>query len=261
MPMPRIRDILKAGEPGQMVTVQGWVRTKRESKGFTFVDVNDGSAMAGLQVVLNADLADYDTVVKELTTGSAVAITGQLVESPGKGQRVELRGQAITVFGTADAETYPLQKKRHSFEFLRTLGHLRSRTNTLGAVFRVRNACAQAIHQFFQGRGFLWIHTPIITASDCEGAGEMFAVTSLNLAQLPRHPDGAIDYSQDFFGKPAYLTVSGQLEAEIMAMAFTNVYTFGPTFRAENSNTSRHLAEFWMVEPEMAFCDLVGNMD
>ena len=259
--MPRIRDILHNGEPGQRTTIQGWVRTKREAKGLTFVEVNDGSSMAGLQVVLNADLANYDTVVKDLTTGSSVAIGGTLVESPGKGQRVELQGETITVFGTADGETYPLQKKRHSFEYLRTLGHLRSRTNTLGAVFRVRNACAQAIHQFFNEQGFLWIHTPIITASDCEGAGEMFAVTGLNLANPPKGPDGGVDYSQDFFGKPAYLTVSGQLEAEIMAMAFTDVYTFGPTFRAENSNTSRHLAEFWMVEPERAFCDLVGNMD
>ena len=259
--MARIREILQTGEPNQVITVKGWVRTKRESKGFTFVDINDGSAMAGLQVVLNADMEGYGTVVKDLTTGSSVEISGLLVESPGKGQRVELQGQSITVFGTAEGETYPLQKKRHSFEYLRTLGHLRARTNTLGAVFRVRNACAQAIHQFFQDRGFLWIHTPIITASDCEGAGEMFAVTNLDLAKPPQDPSGAIDYSQDFFGKPAYLTVSGQLEAEIMAMAFTNVYTFGPTFRAENSNTSRHLAEFWMVEPEMAFCDLVGNMD
>ncbi|PSN15553.1 asparagine--tRNA ligase [filamentous cyanobacterium CCT1] len=259
--MPRIRDILHAGEPGQTATVQGWVRTKREAKGITFVEVNDGSSMAGLQVVLSADMADYDTVVKDLTTGSSVEMEGQLVESPGKGQRVELQASSITVYGTADGETYPLQKKRHSFEYLRTLGHLRSRTNTLGAVFRVRNACAQAIHQFFRDRSFLWIHTPIITASDCEGAGEMFAVTGLNLANPPKGKDGAVDYSQDFFGKRAYLTVSGQLEAEIMAMAFTDVYTFGPTFRAENSNTSRHLAEFWMVEPEKAFCDLVGNMD
>lgn len=259
--MARIREILQTGEPNQVITVKGWVRTKRESKGFTFVDINDGSAMAGLQVVLKADIDGYETVVKDLTTGSSVEISGLLVESPGKGQRVELQGQSITVFGTADGETYPLQKKRHSFEYLRTLGHLRARTNTLGAVFRVRNACAQAIHQFFQERGFLWIHTPIITASDCEGAGEMFAVTNLDLANLPQDQAGTIDYSQDFFSKPAYLTVSGQLEAEIMAMAFTNVYTFGPTFRAENSNTSRHLAEFWMVEPEMAFCDLVGNMD
>lgn len=259
--MPRIRDILHAGEPGQSTTIQGWVRTRREAKGITFVEINDGSSMAGLQVVLSADLAGYDTVVKDLTTGSSVEIGGTLVESPGKGQRVELQGQSITVFGTADGETYPLQKKRHSFEYLRTLGHLRSRTNTLGAVFRVRNACAQAIHQFFNERGFLWMHTPIITASDCEGAGEMFAVTGLDLANPPKDKAGAVDYSQDFFGKPAYLTVSGQLEAEIMAMAFSNVYTFGPTFRAENSNTSRHLAEFWMVEPEMAFCNLIGNMD
>jgi len=259
--MPRIRDILHNGTPGQAITLQGWVRTKREGKGLTFLEVNDGSSMAGLQVVLNADLADYDTVVKALTTGSSVEIGGDLVESPGKGQRVELQGQTITVFGTADGETYPLQKKRHSFEFLRGLGHLRARTNTLGAVFRVRNACAQAIHQFFQERGFLWMHTPIITASDCEGAGEMFAVTGLDLNQVPKTAEGKVDYGQDFFGKPAYLTVSGQLEAEIMAMAFKDVYTFGPTFRAENSNTSRHLAEFWMVEPEMAFCDLVGNMD
>jgi asparaginyl-tRNA synthetase len=259
--MPRIRDILHNGEPGQAVTIQGWVRTRREAKGVTFVDVNDGSSMAGLQVVLNADMAGYDTVVKGLTTGSSVEIGGTLVESPGKGQRVELQGETLTLFGTADGESYPLQKKRHSFEYLRTLGHLRSRTNTLGAVFRVRNACAQAIHQFFRDRSFLWMHTPIITASDCEGAGEMFAVTGLDLANPPKGKDGGVDYSQDFFGKPAYLTVSGQLEAEIMAMAFTDVYTFGPTFRAENSNTSRHLAEFWMVEPEMAFCDLVGNMD
>lgn len=259
--MQRIRDILRTGEPDQTITIQGWIRTKRDSKSFTFVEVNDGSSMAGLQVVLDAKMEGYDEVVKPMTTGSSVSITGKLVESPGKGQRVELQGESVIIFGTADPETYPLQKKRHSFEFLRSLGHLRSRTNTLGAVFRVRNACAQAIHQFFQEQGFLWIHTPVITASDCEGAGEMFAVTGLDLTRLPLTQGGAVDYTQDFFGKPAYLTVSGQLEAEIMAMAFTNVYTFGPTFRAENSNTSRHLAEFWMVEPEMAFCDLVGNMD
>ncbi len=259
--MQRIRDILRTAEPNQTITVQGWIRTKRESKSFTFVEVNDGSSMVGLQAVLDSAMEGYNELVKPLTTGSSVAITGKLVESPGKGQRVELQGESVIVFGAADAETYPLQKKRHSFEFLRSLGHLRSRTNTLGAVFRVRNTCAQAIHQFFQERGFLWMHTPIITASDCEGAGEMFAVTGLDLAKVPLTKAGAVDYEKDFFGKPAYLTVSGQLEAEIMAMAFTNVYTFGPTFRAENSNTSRHLAEFWMVEPEMAFCDLVGNMD
>ena len=258
--MQRIRDILRTGEPDQTITVQGWVRTKRESKSFTFVEVNDGSSMAGLQVVLDANMEGYEDVVKPLTTGSSVEISGKLVESPGKGQRVELQGETVEIFGAADAETYPLQKKRHSFEFLRTLGHLRSRTNTLGAVFRVRNACAQAIHQFFQERGFMWMHTPIITASDCEGAGEMFAVTGLDLTKVPLTKEGLVDYTQDFFGKPAYLTVSGQLEAEIMAMAFTNVYTFGPTFRAENSNNlSPTWQNFGMVEPEMAFCDLVGT--
>lgn len=257
----RIRDILQTGQPGETITIQGWVRTKRDSKGFTFVEVNDGSSMAGLQVVINDDVPGYEATIKRLGTGASIAIAGTLVESPGKGQRIELQASEVTLYGEADAETYPLQKKRHSFEYLRTLGHLRSRTNTLGAVFRVRNACAQAIHQFFQEQEFLWIHTPIITASDCEGAGEMFTVTRFNLDECPTTEAGKVDYGQDFFGKPAYLTVSGQLEAEIMAMAFTNVYTFGPTFRAENSNTSRHLAEFWMVEPEMAFCDLDGNMD
>lgn len=256
-----IKDLLQNGQLGDAVTLKGWVRTKRDQKTFSFINVNDGSTMGGIQVVAQGDaIADYDAVMKRLNTGAAVQIEGTLVESPAKGQRVEVQATGITVLGEAD-DTYPLQKKRHSFEFLRTIGHLRSRTNTLGAVFRVRNACAQAIHQFFQERGFLWMHTPILTASDCEGAGEMFTVTSLNLNQLPRTEDNAVDFSKDFFGKPAYLTVSGQLEAEIMAMAFTNVYTFGPTFRAENSNTSRHLAEFWMVEPEMAFCNLIGNMD
>lgn len=256
----RIQDLLAVGEPGESVTVQGWVRTRRDQKAFSFINLNDGSCMGGLQVVADADMSDYATVVKRANTGASVEVTGTLVESPAKGQRVELKAEQMTVFGEAD-ETYPLQKKRHSFEFLRTIGHLRSRTNTLGAVFRIRNACAQGIHQFFRERGFMWIHTPLLTASDCEGAGELFTVTSLNPNQLPLTAEKTVDFSQDFFGKPAYLTVSGQLEAEIMAMAFTHVYTFGPTFRAENSNTSRHLAEFWMVEPEMAFCDLVGNMD
>ncbi|MBW4575076.1 MAG: asparagine--tRNA ligase [Aphanothece sp. CMT-3BRIN-NPC111] len=257
----RIADLLRNGQPDESVKIQGWVRTKRELKEFAFVEVNDGSSLAGLQVVLNQDLPDYANVVKRLNTGASVAVSGVLVASPAKGQRIELKAETATVYGEADPQTYPLQKKRHSFEFLREIGHLRSRTNTLSAVFRVRNACANAIHQFFQEQGFLWIHTPIITASDAEGAGEMFAVTSFNLKDVPRTDAQEIDYSQDFFGKPAYLTVSGQLEAEVMAMAFSNVYTFGPTFRAENSNTSRHLAEFWMVEPEMAFCDLGGNMD
>ncbi len=241
--------------------VRGWIRTARVMKEFAFIEVNDGSSLKGLQVVADPALPDYAALVKQLDTGAAVEVSGTLVESPAQGQRVELKAAQVTVVGRADPETYPLQKKRHSFEFLREIAHLRPRTNSLGAVMRVRNAAAAAIHEFFQSRGFIWAHTPIITASDCEGAGEMFAVSTLDPDRLPRTDSGAIDYSRDFFGKPAYLTVSGQLEAEIMAMAFSNVYTFGPTFRAENSNTSRHLAEFWMVEPEMAFCDLAGDMD
>jgi asparaginyl-tRNA synthetase len=257
----RIADLLRKGQPDEMVTIQGWVRTKRDAKGFAFIEVNDGSALANLQVVLSQELPNYDELLRRANTGASVQVVGVLVPSLGKGQRIELKAEQVTVYGEADPQTYPLQKKRHSFEFLRTIGHLRPRTNTLGAVFRVRNACATAIHQFFQERGFLWVHTPIITASDCEGAGEMFTVTSLNLQKIPTTSEQGVDYSQDFFGRPAYLTVSGQLEAEIMATAFTNVYTFGPTFRAENSNTSRHLAEFWMVEPEMTFCDLEGDME
>jgi asparaginyl-tRNA synthetase len=255
-----IDKILTHGQVGAAIVVKGWVRSKRESKGFAFVDVNDGSCMANLQVVIAQTVPGYETQIKRLGTGASVAITGNLVESPAKGQRVELHATELEIFGEADPETYPLQKKRHSFEFLREIGHLRPRTNTLGAVFRVRNACAAAVHQFFQEKGFLWVHTPIISASDCEGAGEMFNVTTLNPDKLPRTPEGKVDYSQDFFGRQAFLSVSGQLEAEIMAMAFSNVYTFGPTFRAENSNTSRHLAEFWMIEPEMAFCNLQGDM-
>jgi asparaginyl-tRNA synthetase len=257
---PRIAELLKSGQPDQIVTLRGWVRTKREQKTFSFLEVNDGSSLAGMQAVVSAELPDYETLIKRISTGASVTVEGKLVPSMGKGQRVEVQATGLILHGEADPETYPLQKKRHSFEYLREIGHLRSRTNTLSAVFRVRNACATAIHQFFQEQGFLWIHTPIITASDCEGAGEMFAVTQMDLNNPPK-VDGKIDYSQDFFGKPAYLTVSGQMEAEVMAMAFSNVYTFGPTFRAENSNTSRHLAEFWMVEPEMAFCDLQGDMD
>jgi asparaginyl-tRNA synthetase len=258
--MTRIAEILRNGQPDSIVTIKGWVRTKREQKSFTFVEVTDGSSMNGLQAILNDSLPDYAAQVKRLSTGASLEVTGKLVPSLGKGQRIELQAESIAIYGEADPETYPLQKKRHSFEFLRDISHLRSRTNTLSAVFRVRNACSAAIHQFFQERSFLWVHTPILTASDCEGAGEMFAVTNFDLENPPKK-DGKIDYSQDFFGKPTYLTVSGQLEAEIMAMAFSDVYTFGPTFRAENSNTSRHLAEFWMVEPEMAFCDLQGDME
>ncbi|NJR67088.1 MAG: asparagine--tRNA ligase [Leptolyngbyaceae cyanobacterium CRU_2_3] len=256
----RILDLLRTGQPNETVTIQGWVRTKRESKEFSFVEINDGSSMSGLQVVVNQTMPDYAERVKQLNTGASAEITGVLVASQGKGQRIELQAASVTVYGEADAETYPLQKKRHSFEFLRTIAHLRARTNTMGAVFRVRNACATAVHTFFQERGFLWMHTPLITASDAEGAGELFTVTTLDLQKPPLTEQQEIDFSQDFFGKRAYLTVSGQLEAEIMAMAFTNVYTFGPTF-GRNSNTSRHLAEFWMIEPEMAFCDLQGNMD
>ncbi len=258
--MTRIAEILRNGQPDTTLTIKGWVRTKREQKTFTFIEVTDGSSMNGLQAVLSDSLPDYDAQIKRLSTGASLSVTGKLVPSLGKGQRIELQAESIEIFGEADPETYPLQKKRHSFEFLRNISHLRSRTNTLSAVFRVRNACSAAIHQFFQARSFLWVQTPILTASDCEGAGEMFAVTNFNLENPPKK-DGKIDYSQDFFGKPTYLTVSGQLEAEIMAMAFSDVYTFGPTFRAENSNTSRHLAEFWMVEPEMAFCDLQGDME
>ncbi len=257
----RIIDLLRHGNPGEAITINGWLRTKRELKEFAFLEVNDGSSLQGLQVVLEPNLPGYTDLLKSLATGSSLTVEGVLVASQGKNQRVEVRGHSVQVWGTADPDTYPLQKKRHSFEFLRSIAHLRSRTNTLGAVFRVRNVCAAAIHEFFQERGFLWVHTPIITTGDCEGAGEQFSVTGLNLNQLPKTPEQTVDFSQDFFGKPTYLTVSGQLEAEIMAMAFSNVYTFGPTFRAENSNTSRHLAEFWMVEPEMAFCDIEGDMD
>ncbi|NCR41915.1 MAG: asparagine--tRNA ligase [Microcystis aeruginosa W13-11] len=248
-----IKELFQTGQPDQSVTVQGWVRTKRELKEFTFLEVNDGSSLANLQVILEPTLPDYENVLKTISTGAAIAVSGNLVPSPGKGQNIELKAAEITLYGDCPAD-YPLQKKRHSFEFLRTIAHLRGRTNTLGAVMRVRNACATAIHTFFQEKGFIWVHTPIITANDCEGAGELFTVTSLDL----KNP---ANFAEDFFGKRAYLTVSGQLQAEVMAMALSNVYTFGPTFRAENSNTSRHLAEFWMVEPEMAFCDLEGDQD
>ena len=257
----RIIDVLRTGQPEEKITIQGWVRTKRELKEFAFIEVSDGSSLANLQVILNHDLSNYENIIKRLNTGVSVGIEGTLVESPAKGQRIELQASNLEIFGDCDSETYPLQKKRHSFEFLRTIGHLRGRTNTLGAVMRVRNACATAIHQFFQNKGFLWVHTPIITASDCEGAGELFTVTNFNLDKVVADKPEKIDYQEDFFGRKAYLTVSGQLEAEIMAMAFQNVYTFGPTFRAENSNTSRHLAEFWMIEPEMAFCDLEGDQN
>ena len=260
MTKERIKDLLDGGVADTDVTVEGWLRTVRHSKNVSFLDISDGSCMSGIQAVAAPELANYEAEVHKLTTGSCVRVDGRLVESPGKGQRFEIQARRVEVVGHSD-EDYPLQKKRHSFEFLRTLGHLRMRTNTFGAVMRVRNAAARAIHDFFQRRSFIHLHAPIITLSDCEGAGEMFRVSALDPDRTPRTESGGVDYAQDFFGKEARLTVSGQLEAEIAALAMTNVYTFGPTFRSENSNTSRHLAEFWMVEPEMAFCDIQGNMD
>jgi asparaginyl-tRNA synthetase len=257
----RIVNALSSEGIGSEITVMGWVRTKRESKGgFSFIEVNDGSCLTNLQVIAGDQLPNYATEVLKIQTGCSVKVTGSLLASPGKGQNVELKAEKIEVLGWADQEAYPLQKKRHSFEFLRTVAHLRPRTNTFGAVARVRNALSMAVHRFFQDRGFLYVHTPIITGSDCEGAGAMFKVTTLDLAKVPLI-DGRPDLRSDFFEGPANLTVSGQLEAEVYALALGDVYTFGPTFRAENSNTPRHLAEFWMVEPEMAFCDLDGNVE
>jgi len=281
MPRDPVAKVLKTSQPGSTVDVRGWVRTKRESKGgFAFLEVNDGSCFANVQVVVDGKLPGYEAWIKEISTGASVAIVGEVVESPGKGQRVEVRANEVRVLGTADAATYPLQKKGHSFEFLREKAHLRPRTNTFGAMARVRNALCDAIHRFFQDRGFLYVHTPIITTSDCEGAGQLFQVTTLDLAKLAmtapelklpgsvpgttddfRSANNVVDYSHDFFGKKAGLTVSGQLEAEIFACAVGDVYTFGPTFRAENSNTTRHLSEFWMVEPEMPFYELEDDMD
>ncbi|MBW2279742.1 MAG: asparagine--tRNA ligase [Deltaproteobacteria bacterium] len=253
-----VREVL-AGRAEAEVTVQGWLRSARHGKGVSFLDLYDGSSFDGLQVVVDPDLENHAEVAA-LGTGAAVRVHGEVVDSPGQNQPLELRAKTVTVVGGVDSD-YPLQKKRHSFEFLRTIGHLRLRTNTFGAIVRVRNAASQAVHAFFQERGFLQVHAPIITASDAEGAGDMFRVSALDPEKPPRAADGTVDWSRDFFGKPAFLTVSGQLEAEIAALALSNVYTFGPTFRAENSNTARHLAEFWMIEPEMAFCDLTGNID
>lgn len=253
----KIKNITKS-QIGQTLKICGWVRSVRDQKNFAFIEVNDGSRLGSLQVIAEER---FRPEFEQLTTGSSVMITGVLVESPGQKQNFELKAEKIEIFGGCPADDYPLQKKRHSFEFLRTIAHLRPRTNTQGAVTRVRNALAFATHQFFQDRDFAYIQTPIITAADTEGAGEQFLVSTLNFNQPPRHSDGTIDFAKDFFGKPAYLTVSGQLNAETMACALGDVYTFGPTFRAENSNTPRHLAEFWMMEPEMAFCDIKGNMD
>ena len=255
----RIRDLLAAmavADAPNPVNVKGWVKTVRSSGGVAFVQINDGSTLADLQIVVDAGCPDYG-LVSGLTTGCSVSAWGALQESPGRGQRYEIVAHALELLGGADPGEYPLQKKRHTLEFLRELAHLRPRTNTFGAVARVRNAMAFGIHQFFQQRGFLYVQTPIITVSDAEGAGAMFRATTLDLNNLPM-AGGQVDNNADFFGRPAFLTVSGQLEAEIFAQSMSDVYTFGPTFRAENSNTSRHLAEFWMVEPEVAFCDLDG---
>jgi len=257
----RIREILKLDPSDTVIEAEGWIRTKRDSKNFCFFELNDGSCLKNLQVILDKHDDSIESAILKSSTGASVRFRGRVVESPGKNQRIELQAEHIELLGEAPADSYPLQKKRHSFEFLREIAHLRPRTNTFGAVARVRNALSFAVHKFFQEKGFLYIHTPIITASDCEGAGEMFQVTTLPLDAVPKNEAGQVDFSRDFFGKPANLTVSGQLEAEIYALALKNVYTFGPTFRAENSNTSRHLAEFWMIEPEMAFCTLDGDMD
>ncbi len=242
------------------VIVSGWIRTKRDSKGFSFIEINDGSCLANLQVIADASLPGYGEVVAKLTTGSAVRCEGTCVPSQGEKQAVELKAAAISAYSIAPAD-YVLQKKRHSFEFLRQIAHLRPRTNAIGAIARLRSSLSFAVHSFFQERGFAYVHTPIITTSDCEGAGEMFKVTSFDFENIPKSSDGSIDFSKDFFGKRAGLTVSGQLEGEIYALALGRIYTFGPTFRAENSNTARHLAEFWMIEPEAAFFELSDDMD
>jgi asparaginyl-tRNA synthetase len=260
----RVVDIL-AGRTavGARATVQGWIRTRRDSKaGLSFLLLHDGSCFDALQVVAPATLGNYHEEILHVTAGCAVTVTGTVTPSQGAGQVVELLADAVVVVGWVDdPESYPISAKRHTFEYLREVAHLRVRTNTFGAVARVRHCLAMAMHRYFDEHGFYWVHTPILTASDAEGAGELFRVSTLDLANLPRTPEGGVDYSQDFFGKPAFLTVSGQLNVESYCLALTNVYTFGPTFRAENSNTSRHLSEFWMVEPEIAFADITANAD
>ena len=260
MKLTRIAEILKMEGDGRDITVKGWVRTKRGNKNVAFIALNDGSCVANIQVVV--DLAKIDEAeLKGVTTGACLRVDGSLVASLGAGQGVEVQASKIEIYGTADPETYPLQKKGHSLEFLRDIAYLRPRTNTFGAVLRIRHAMAFAIHKYFNDKGFYYLHTPLITASDCEGAGAMFNVSTLDMSNPPRTEDGNVDYSQDFFGKPCSLTVSGQLEGELGALALGQIYTFGPTFRAENSNTPRHLAEFWMIEPEMAFYELQDDMD
>ena len=256
----KIHELLASKEIGKEVNVKGWVRTKRGNKNVAFIAMNDGSTVNNIQVVVDVASSDPE-MLKLITTGACLTINGILVESMGSGQAVEVQATSIEVYGTADAETYPLQKKGHTLEFLREIAHLRPRTNTFGAVLRMRHHMAFAIHKYFNDRGFFYLHTPIITGSDAEGAGEMFKVTTLDLDNIPRNEDGSVNYKEDFFGKGTNLTVSGQLEGELGAMALSEIYTFGPTFRAENSNTPRHLAEFWMIEPEMAFYDIVDNMN
>jgi asparaginyl-tRNA synthetase len=260
MKRTKIKMLLSSPEIGSDILVKGWVRTKRGNKNIIFIALNDGSTINNIQVV--ADALNFDeNLLKDITTGACLAVTGKLVKSQGQGQNVEISATSIELYGKCDAETYPLQKKGHSMEFLREIAHLRFRTNTFGAVFRIRHAMAFAIHKYFNDKGFFYLHTPVITGSDAEGAGEMFHVTTLELANPPHNEDGSADYRNDFFGKPTNLTVSGQLEGELGALSLGDIYTFGPTFRAENSNTPRHLAEFWMIEPEMAFYDLTDNMD
>jgi len=260
MKRTKIKTLLSNPGLGSDVLVKGWVRTKRGNKNIAFIALNDGSTINNIQVVAEVALFD-EALLKEITTGACIGVTGKLVESQGQGQNVEISAVSIELFGKSDAETYPLQKKGHSMEFLREIAYLRPRTNTFSAVLRIRHAMAFAIHKYFNDKGFFYLHTPIITGSDAEGAGEMFHVTTLDLTNIPKNEDKSVDFSGDFFGKPTNLTVSGQLEGELGALALGDIYTFGPTFRAENSNTPRHLAEFWMIEPEMAFYDLVDNMD
>ena len=256
----KIADVFNPSLIGSTVCVKGWVRTRRGNKHVNFIALNDGSTIKNIQVVV--DLANFDEeTLKPITTGASLCVVGKLVESMGKGQTAEIQAEKIEIYGTADPEQYPLQKKGHSLEFLREIAHLRPRTNTFGAVLRIRHHMAYAIHKYYNDHGFFYLHTPLITASDCEGAGAMFQVTTLDLNELPRNEEGKIDYAQDFFGKQTSLTVSGQLEGELGATALGAIYTFGPTFRAENSNTPRHLAEFWMIEPEVAFNDITDNMD
>ncbi len=260
----RVYDLLKGTTElpiGQNVHVKGWVRTKRGNKNVAFIALNDGSIIHNIQIVVDVQLFGNDEMLKQITTGSCISVDGALVESQGQGQHVEIHASHIELYGSADPEKYPLQKKGHTLEFLREIAHLRPRTNTFGAIFRLRHALSFAIHKYFNDKGFYYLHTPIITGSDAEGAGAMFRVTTLNPKTPPLKEDGEVDYSRDFFGKETNLTVSGQLEGELGALALSNIYTFGPTFRAENSNTTRHLSEFWMIEPEMAFYDIHDNMD